>query len=374
MPWPHPNLTDLITDAANDITQSGLPNADGLLRWSVLGVLSRTQAGFAFGMYGYLDWFALQGVPFTATDEFLEAWAAFKGILRLDATAATGPVVFTGVINAVLPDSTPVTRSDGFAFQTVGAATIANNGSLTTTVVATTLGAAGNTAMGTQFSLGNSVVNITANGTAAAALTGGADQEIDDSLRARMLLAFAEPASGGDANDYVQWALAVPGITRAWCNPNGFGAGTVVVYVMLDNSESAYNGFPQGANGVAAAETRDLETFATGDQLAVANAIFPLQPVTALVYVCAPIPLPINFNFVTLSPNSAAMRALIASALAALFLRIGTPLTQTIEQSDWVGAIEAVPGIINFAVSVPVLNAYVPIGYLPTVGTITVGS
>ena len=43
-----------------------------------------------------------------------------------------------------------------------------------------------------------------------------------------------------------------------------------------------HGGFPQGTNGVAALETRD--TAATGDQLAVANYLYPLRPVTPIVY------------------------------------------------------------------------------------------
>jgi uncharacterized phage protein gp47/JayE len=50
----------------------------------------------------------------------------------------------------------------------------------------------------------------------------------------------------------------VPGVTRAWCAPNGFGSGTVVVYTMWDSAEAAHNGFPQGTDGVSQNE-RDRE-------------------------------------------------------------------------------------------------------------------
>jgi hypothetical protein len=41
------------------------------------------------------------------------------------------------------------------------------------------------------------------------------------------------------------------------------GPGTVVVYFMMDVAEAAFGGFPQGTNGVAAAETRDAPPPAT---------------------------------------------------------------------------------------------------------------
>ena len=83
--------------------------------------------------------------------------------------------------------------------------------------------------------------------------------------------------------DYATWAISVPGVTRAWCLRNGYGAGTVVVYIMLDAAQAGHDGFPVGQDGVATDEPRGVP--AVGDQLTVANALYPLQPVTALVYV-----------------------------------------------------------------------------------------
>ena len=81
--------------------------------------------------------------------------------------------------------------------------------------------------------------------------------------------------------DYATWAISVPGVTRAWCLRNGYGAGTVVI--MLDAAQAGHDGFPVGQDGVATDEPRGVP--AVGDQLTVANALYPLQPVTALVYV-----------------------------------------------------------------------------------------
>ena len=71
-------------------------------------------------------------------------------------------------------------------------------------------------------------VNASANVTAGA-LTGGADAEDDDSLRARLLARIKEPPQGGSKADYVTWALEVPGVTRAWCYPEEMGDGTVTL-------------------------------------------------------------------------------------------------------------------------------------------------
>ena len=53
-------------------------------------------AGFTYSLYGFLDWIALQGVPFTATDEYLYAWAALIGVYPKDAPPRPGVAQFTG--------------------------------------------------------------------------------------------------------------------------------------------------------------------------------------------------------------------------------------------------------------------------------------
>jgi len=144
----------------------------------------------------------------------------------------------------------------------------------------------------------------------------------------------------------------------------------VVVYVMLDGSESAFNGFPQGVSGVATNETRGIPT-ATGDQLAVANYIYPLQPVTALVYVYAPTAAPQNFTVSGLSSASAATKAAISAAIANVFVQYGTPLGGTVDLSYIESAIAAISGTAGFVITSPSGNITTTVGPLPTVGTIT---
>ena len=65
-------------------------------------------------------------------------------------------------------------------------------------------------------------------------MVGGTDQETDDELRVRVLERIQKPPMGGDADDYVQWALSFPGVTRAWCSPKEMGLGTVTVRFMME--------------------------------------------------------------------------------------------------------------------------------------------
>lgn len=350
----------------NDITSSDLPNADGFLRRAVLRVLAWVQAGMAYLHYGYLDWIARQGVPFTCDSEFLGAWAGLKAVTRKPATAATGTWSGTGTNGTVLPSATPLQRSDGFTYTTTASATV-SGGVISAPFQAMAAGASGNTHSGTPMTLGTVIAGINGAGTASGNVIGGADQETDSALRTRMLQAYAAPPQGGDQTDYVEWALQVPGVTRAWCNPLGAGPGTVIVYTMFDIAELAYNGFPQGSNGVATAETR--ASAATGDQLAVANYIYPLRPVTALVYSNAPAPQTLNF---TVGGILSGQHAAVTAALTALLVQRGSPLADTaIDQSDVDEAISAVVGTTQFRVTAPSFPQTPTLGNLFVLGTIT---
>ena len=374
MPFARPTLSDLRGQASADIA-AALPGSDPLLRFSNLNILGTVQAGLSHLHYGYLDWIAQQSNPFTCSGEFLEAWAALKGVYRVPAGRATGTVAFTGTNGTVLSAGTLITRGDGVSYRATTSGTV-SAGSVTVSVLADAdptglLGTRGNNLAGTALSLGTSIAGINAAGVAATAFTGGSDLETDDSLRARMLLAYQSTPRGGSASDYLTWALSSPGVTRAWPVPHGYGAGTVLVFVMLDNVQAAFGGFPQGTTGVATGETR--ATPATGDQLAVANLILPLQPVTALVYVLGPTPNTVAFTISGLATASAGTQAAVAAAIRTTFLTYGAVggAPTTVALSLIASAIAAVPLTTGFVITTPAGNVVSPAGSLPVLGTIT---
>lgn len=369
MPYSRPNLSTLRQQVAQDIA-AALPGSDPLLRFSNLNITGVAQANLANLQFGYLDWIAQQSNPFTAEGEFLEAWAALKAVYRKPASAASGAVTFSGTSGVVIPAGTGLVRGDGVTATTAADATVVAG---TVTVSATVApdpagqaGAFGNAAVGTAMALAQPIAGVQANGSISTAFTGGADIETDDSLRSRMLAAYQAPPQGGDENDYITWALQVPGVTRAWCVRNGLGAGTVLVYAMFDVSEASHNGFPQGTDGVATAETRAAA--ATGDQLAVANYLYPLQPVTALVYAKAPTAAPVNFAITGIATSK---RVAVQAAIADVLLRSGSAKGGTIPIAFVWSAIASVAGVTDFVITAPAGDITNTVGTLPTVGTIT---
>ncbi|MFT9046178.1 baseplate J/gp47 family protein [Acetobacter orientalis] len=368
MPYARPTLTQLRQQALQDVLDGGITNVSAVLRFSVISVICYALAGLSYLHYGYLDWIAKQAVPWTATDEYLAGWAAFKGIYRKDASVASGTVSFTVTGTGTIPAGTGVALAGGLLANTTAESTTAN-GISTAPATCTTAGAAGNVAAGSVATLSSPVPGIQTVGQVATSFTGGADIEEEEDFRSRMLVAWQTDAANGKYQDYIDWALAVPGVTRAWINPLGFGAGTVVVYVMLDNANTASNGFPVGTNGARAGDTR--YTTATGDQLTVANALFPSQPVDALVIICAPVAQPVDFSITDLgTDNTAANQAQIKEALADMFRRLSAP-GGTIHPNNWEEALSAL-GLKTFNVAsptAPVTGANA--GAMPTLGAVT---
>lgn len=354
MPFQRKTLTTLISEVAADIS-SALEGADALLRFAVLKIVGKVQAGLCNLQFGYLDWIARMAVPFTAEDEYLEGWAALKDVYRKAATQAQLTAQFHGTTGKVLSAGTAIARGDGVTYTTSTTGTVDGTGNVSVTIVADVAGSAGNADSGTAISLSVAVDGIQQGGTITATVESGADIEIDDDLRSRMLDAYQNTTQGGDFEDYVQWALAVAGVTRAWCAPNGFGAGTVVVYTMWDKAEIVHGGFPQGTDGVSQNDKGPgglpRGTVASGDQLVVADSIVTKQPVTALVYSCAPIANNLTITLSGLTSATTATRNAISAAIADVLFRNGDPRAGTINRDDIAAAIRSVSGTSGFLIT-----------------------
>lgn len=370
MPYSRPTLTALRNQAIEDITSSGVPNLDGLLRNAVLRVLAWVMAGLAYSVYGYLDWIARESVPFTSTDEYLEGWAALIGIYRKDSTAATGQATFNGQAGTYLPTGTALTRQDGVPYTTTGDGSVdPTTLAVTVPIVAAINGAATDCDDGTPIAIDTPIGGLNSSGMTVGPCSGGADQELDQPLRTRMLAKYAAPPQGGATGDYQQWALEVPGVTRAFVQPNGMGAGSVIVRPMFDDVRASDGGFPQGTDGCSEHEPRGAT--ASGDQLLVADHIWPVQPVTALVYVMAPVPHPIDVTLLALDPNTPDIQAEIIASINDMYLIRGA-LGGTIFPSDLYEAILATPGLNHFTMSQPALPVTVAAGELPIMGNLNV--
>lgn len=380
MPYNRPTLSELrarnLAAIESELQGKGTP-----LRFSNLNILGAANSGLSYLHYGYLDWIAKQSVPWSATDENLAGWASIKSITRKAANAGTNnATIFTGNSGGTIPAGTVLNRGDGYQYTTDAEIDIGVSGTATGAITAvlpdpnddpTGGGDTGNTPAGTQLTLDVSISGVDSTVTISTAITNGADIETEDAFRSRMLLAYQNTPQGGNDEDYESWALAVAGITRAWTVRRLMGAGTVGIYIMVDGSDTDNNGFPTGTDGISTLESWGAVK-ATGDQARVADYIYPLQPLTALVYVCSCVAQTINIVINGIPSADSTTTAAINAAIDNVFFESGDPTgSGKVLFSDLYLAISAVSGTSGFILTSPSANVPLSLGKLPVRGTVT---
>lgn len=298
MPFETPDLSTLNDQAASSI-EAELPGSDARLRRSNLGVLARVMAGFTHGLYGYLRRFLEECLPWNK-GFLLEMWAGIWKVYRKPAVPAEGYATFTGANGAPIDAGTALQTAMGQVYETADAAVIAG-GVAQVRVLAAEPGKSGNLAAGVQLALVNAVAGVASTAVVGSAgITNGSDVEDVDALYDRYLARVRTRANGGSADDYIGWALEVPGVTRAWTVPNWSGIGSVLVLFVRDGDTPA---LPDAAAIAAVQAHIDL-----------------VRPVTADVTVAGPQVRLVNFS-IAVVPNTLAVREAVAASLDDLFLR-----------------------------------------------------
>lgn len=300
-----PTLVETRQQTAADI-ETYLPGSDARTRRTATGVLSHAVAGAVQGLHANIQARERNFLPDERADaEGVERWAALLGFWYRDASTAEGQLIVTGTMGATLPAGTRLQHTDGTEYLTQADLTLtAANGNVT--IQAAAAGAAGNLPAASRLTLLSPVLGInSALEVGAGGLTGGTDREILDSLRARVLSRLRNPPMGGSLSDYETWALeGHASVTRAWVSSGEQGANTVTVRVVCDN------------------EADIIPSQAVLDE--VDAYIQAERPVTAEVFVVAPVAIPIQFQ-IALVPNVEAVRTIVAAALQDLLRREAAP-------------------------------------------------
>lgn len=344
-----PTFTEILTRVSADI-DSRLAGADTRLRRSVLSVIAYTMAGVAHGLYGFISWVALQVFPDTAELEFLNRWAAIWGVTRIAATKATGNLTATGTNGTVIVVGTEFQRSDDAVFISTVEQTV-SGGEATIPVEAVLAGDAGNTEDAMTLTFSNPLADVDSEVVTDGALTGGADEESDESLEARLLDRIQQPPHGGNENDYLQWMSEITGVTRSWVYPKEDGISNVTVRFMMDNAYS--DGIPL-----------------SGDVTSAQSYLDERRPITADVVVLAPVALPQDFTIHLNGGDTSAIRAAVQANLEDLITRESEP-AGTLYLSRINEAISAATGEFDHTMAVPAANVTNTTGIITTMGTIT---
>ena len=237
----------------------------------------------------------------------------------------TGESTFTYSIN-----TTPTTPATGTIGVTGEYAVVA--------VSATTTGAATNLSAASVLSLAAPITGADNSGFVQfGGISGGAETETDEAYRARIILSRST-IEGVFTPDQIELAaLSVPGNTRAFIvKPSisvadpapspGFVPvpGQVAVYILRDNDDNIIP--PQSILN-------------TTKQRIIDDGSLPANTAEADLYVFAPIPVDIAFDFSAISPDTPTMRTAIRNSLAAFF-RDSVTFEADITEATYLGAIQ----------------------------------
>lgn len=357
------SLAQLAAEATSAFVQSVQGTATKL--WpNVWRVEGKVLALIGFELEQRRAWLVKQLFASTAERVWLIRHGFELGLQPEPANTAMGTATAVADSGTVVPIGLQYARGDGVTFTTAATA-LAIGGSVSLALEADVAAAEGDTPAGTLLTLVNPdnvplglartcVVDAAADGTG---LSGGTDEEGLESFRGRVLYRKRNPPQGGSIPDYVEWVQAAVPTVRA-----------VFVDSFQNDSRSVWVQFTvtDQPNGIP-----------TEGQVAAAQAYVddPIRrPITARVFVSAPIPEPQAIVIGGLSPDTTDIRASIEAEIAATYFdraRPGTPSADFLFSASWLDeAISRATGEDRHRLVSPAVDQAFGAGTMPVLGSI----
>ncbi|EPY01372.1 baseplate J/gp47 family protein [Magnetospirillum fulvum] len=280
---------------------------------SVNARLAELDAEMAHSLSAHIETEAASFLPLRAKGQRLLDWGRFLIGDPKGAGTATGKVRFTGADGRDVQADQIMTLDSGIELRVVTGATVAG-GIVDLPVSCVVSGTGGNAPAGSAVTLTTPILGLDSSGLVLApGLTGGTPAETEDEYKARIVSRLRSPPQGGNDDDYISWALEVPGVTRAWVRRGARGSGEVLVLFMMDSTYP--DGIPVGAGAP------DY----SGDVLAVYRHLLAQAPDPAVIYAKAPIPKAVPYVIHGLTPDTPEIRREIEAELRDVHVRRATP-------------------------------------------------
>lgn len=353
MAYQSPTLSTLIRQGEQQF-QHRFPS---LKRNNVLTVINRICAALSAGEHMHLDWLARQIIPTTAEEEYLIEYCLYKGIVRKQATKASGVITITAARESTIPAGTVFEDSvTGLTFVAT-AENVVSAGNSEIAVLCETEGAEGNLAAGTSLALTSAILGVQSTAKVKA-MTGGTDIEPLSRLLARLIYRVQNPPAGGAPHDYVRWATEVAGVTRAWCFPCYFGAGTVGLALACDDR----NNILPTAEDIAR-----VKTYISGHKNEVTGQ-FEGMPANVELYVFAPQFHTIDFS-IRLTPDTETLRLAVRKSLQAYLANVGVGALLYLSQIR--ATVSNTAGEVDNSVMLPAADVQLPSNHIPILGELT---
>jgi uncharacterized phage protein gp47/JayE len=285
--------------------EANFPDAQPKLQKSFFKIFGRGVTLLTYGLYIFLRELG-KGIFVTLSfGSRLDRHGSEYNLPRGQALAATGDTIATGTNTTPIPAGARLKSEGGILYEVVTGQVIAG-GTATLPVRALTFGADTNRVSGEILTFITPIAGVTTATTVdTPGLVGGADRELDDPYRRRILFKKRNPIQGGSLADYILWGLMVADVTRVFPVDQEDGPCTVKVRFMMDDKY---------ADGIPAA----------GDVTVVQDFINTLKPAGIAVTVEAPVAQPQAFD-ITIVPNNADVQLAVTNAIKDLIIREAKP-------------------------------------------------
>lgn len=236
MPFTRPTLSQIIKRIEGDF-KTGL-SLQTIIRRSFLAVFAKAFGGTSHTLHGHID-FAINEkfFPDTGDEATVIRWGALYGLPRKDATFAEIIIDVTSTTGGTVPVDQVYVRSDGQLYNVKDEVVIPAATTSPVTMIAQTEGETPNMLPGDKISLQSAIAGIQSEATVVSTTIEGENLEDIELYRQRVLDRLQAPPSGGTVNDFIAFALKVPGVTRVWVLPNFLGEGTVGVTFVEDGED-----------------------------------------------------------------------------------------------------------------------------------------
>ena len=176
---------------------------------------------------------------------YLDDHASARAMSRRAATAANGILTINGEVGSVIPQGSIFSTSSingepSVDYKAVEEAKIPSSGTVSVHIECTQTGTIGNTAAATVIHVGSKINGISSV-TNEAAITGGTEEESDESLIERIENYDRSLGNtyGGSPADYKHWAESVDGVGKASVIPAQDNSGLVTIVLTDANGDPA---------------------------------------------------------------------------------------------------------------------------------------
>lgn len=273
--------------------------------------------------------------------QFVDHHAKGRGLTRREATAAVGQITITGTADTVIPagsvfSTASVNGAAPVEYKTLERVTIPETESIEVDVECTQTGTIGNTGPNTIVLVSSRITGLRSV-TNAAAVTGGTEEETDESLIQRIEDYDMNLADNyvGSVADYKRWATSVDGVGSATIIPAQDTTGLVTIILTDSNGDPA---------------TEQLCTSVYNHIMRPDNPDERLAPVNALLSVIPPATMEISIQATVELADDATLESVTEAFMAQLALYLPVALDDgEIKYTRVAAALSATRGVNDFS-------------------------